>query len=137
MIEETGLVPSVRWFARGFEERTGIAVTVNAEEIERLPHTIETAAFRIVQEALANVQRHSGSKMARIAIARESNVLRIGIEDEGHGLPAELRGHPNVFARGVGLAVMRERARELGGTIDVHSEDTGTTISVSLPLPQR
>lgn len=137
MIEESGLVPSLRWFARGFQEHTGIAVTVDAEgDLDRLPHGIETAAFRIVQEALANVQRHSGSGVARIAVAREPNVLRISVEDEGHGLPADLRDHPSVFARGVGLAGMRERARELGGTIDIHSGDMGTMISVSLPLPQ-
>jgi PAS domain S-box-containing protein len=138
MIEETGLVPSLRWFARGFENRTGIAVTVDAgAELERLPHAIETAAFRIVQEALTNIQRHSGSKVARITVVREPNVLRIAIEDEGHGLPRDLRDHPNVFARGVGLAGMRERAREIGGTVDVRSGETGTMISVSLALPQK
>lgn len=138
MIEEAGVAPSLRWFARGFQERTGIAVAVDiADNLDPLPQVVKTAACRIVQEGLTNIQRHSGSKVARIAVTREPNVLRIGIEDEGHGLPHDLRDDPSVFARGVGLASMRERARELGGTVDVHSGDTGTIISVSVPLPQK
>ncbi|HEX7140253.1 MAG TPA: PAS domain-containing protein [Vicinamibacterales bacterium] len=138
MIDEAGVAPSLRWFARGFQERTGIAVAVDiAEDLDPLPQAVKTAACRIVQEGLTNVQRHSGSKVARIAVTRGPNALRIDIEDEGRGLPYDLRDDPSVFARGVGLASMRERARELGGTIDVHSGDTGTIISVSMPLPQK
>jgi PAS domain S-box-containing protein len=136
MIEEAGLLPSLRWYARGFQERSGIAVTLELpEELGRLPIETETAAFRIVQEALTNVQRHSGSAVAEIRIEREAGMLKLEICDEGRGVPAALRDDERTLAAaGVGIASMRERARELGGTMSVRSGDRGTTIEIRLPV---
>jgi PAS domain S-box-containing protein len=135
MIEEAGLLPSLRWYAQGFQERSGIAVTLDLPaEIERLPIETETAVFRIVQEALTNIRRHSGSVVAAIRIEREPEILKVSIRDKGSGLPKALRGDEKLFAAGVGIASIRERARELGGSIDLQSDDSGTGIEVRLPI---
>ena len=135
MIEELGLLPSLRWYAQGFQERSGIAVTLDLPyELERLPIETETAVFRMVQEALTNILRHSGSTVARISLERAPGVLKVSIGDQGHGLPSVLRGDENLFAAGVGIASMRERARELGGSMSIHSDDRGTAIEVRLPI---
>lgn len=138
MIEAAGLLPSLRWYAQGFQERSGIAVTLDLpDEIERLPIEMETAVFRIVQEALTNIQRHAGSTVAKIHIERQPQVLKLEVADHGRGLPAALRNNENMLAAaGVGIAGMRERARELGGRVDVQSGDGGTTVTVSLPIPE-
>src|SRR6185503_7321329 len=102
MIEEAGLLPSLRWYARGFQERSGIAVTLDLpDDLERLPIETETAVFRMVQEALTNIRRHSGSMVARIRIERERGDLKVSISDEGRGLPTALRGDEKLFAAGV------------------------------------
>jgi PAS domain S-box-containing protein len=137
MIEEMGLVSSLRWFAGGFEERTGIHVTVEApDDLRRLPSAVETSLFRIVQEALTNVQRHSQSKVARITLSRESAAIRLSVEDEGRGLAERLRGQPLevVAASGVGVAGMYQRVRDLSGTMSIQSDDHRTRVEVSLPV---
>jgi two-component system NarL family sensor kinase len=138
MIEEAGLLPSLRWYVRGFEERSDIATLLDAPEtFERLPSDIETAVFRIVQEALTNVQRHSGSPVARVILERKDRVLRVRIEDEGHGLPRAMRNDPVALrSAGVGVAGIEQRARELGGAMIVTSGDDGTRIEVALPIPE-
>jgi signal transduction histidine kinase len=138
MIEEAGLLVTLRWFAQGFEARSGIRVTLDFPEVlSRLPLEMETAIFRIVQEGLNNIQRHSGSTVANIRIERPPDVLRLQIEDEGQGLPLHLRGDDVVTAAaGVGIASIRERVRELGGTMTVQSSDDGTVLSVTLPLSE-
>jgi two-component system, NarL family, sensor kinase len=137
LIDEAGLLPSLRWLARGFEERSGIKVTLDApEEMERLPAESETALFRIVQEALTNVQRHSGSPAAHIRLRRQSDHLHLEVEDEGRGLPEHLRSRDGdaFAAAGVGIAAMQQRIRELGGKIEIGSTDHGTKIALTLPL---
>lgn len=138
MIEEAGLLASLRWYAQGFQERSGIAVTLELPgELERLPIETETAVFRIVQEGLTNIQRHSGSGVATIRIEREPGILKLDILDQGRGLPPALRGNETMLAAaGVGIAGMRERARELGGSMNVQSDDHGTAIEVRLPLAE-
>jgi PAS domain S-box-containing protein len=138
MIEEAGLLPTLRWYARGFEERSGIKVMLDLPgELERLPLDVETALFRIVQEALTNIQRHSGSTLARIHIERERQALQLEIEDEGRGLPPGLRGDKGMLqASGVGIAGMRERMRDLGGRMKIQSGDRGTKVTVTLPISE-
>lgn len=137
MIEEAGLLPTLRWYARGFEERSGIRVMLELpEELDRLSLEAETALFRIVQEALTNIQRHSGSTLARIHIERERQVLQLRIEDEGRGMSLPCRADGEfVGASGVGIAGMRERVRDLGGRIEIQSGDRGMTVTVTLPIP--
>ncbi|HKS24496.1 MAG TPA: PAS domain-containing protein [Thermoanaerobaculia bacterium] len=136
MIEQGGLLPSLRWYAQGFQERSGIAVSLQLPDaLGRLPIETETAVFRIVQEALTNVQRHSGSAVAKIRIDREPKMLTLEVRDEGRGVPLALRGDGRTLAAaGVGIASMRERARELGGTMNVQSDDGGTAIEIRLPI---
>src|SRR6202040_436258 len=82
LIDEAGLLPSLRWYTRGFQERSGITVKLTApEDLDRLPSELETSVFRIVQEALANIQRHSGSAIADIRLERQPRNLRLEIED--------------------------------------------------------
>ncbi|MCU1245017.1 MAG: domain S-box, partial [Acidobacteria bacterium] len=134
-----GLLPSLRWFARGFEQRTGIAVTLVApEQIDRLSQELETALFRIVQEALTNIQRHSGSTVATIRVERHPQHLLLEIEDEGRGILQELRDEPSaLFAAGVGIPGMQHRLLEFGGHLEIVSRDSGTRLSITLPILSR
>jgi len=138
MIEEAGLLPSLRWYVHGFQERSGIAVTLDLpDELKRLPIATETALFRIIQEALTNIRRHSGSRVAGIRMEREPGMLMVDIRDDGRGVPLQLRGDETVLAAaGVGIASMRERARELGGSMNVQSDDRGTAIEIRLPIAE-
>jgi PAS domain S-box-containing protein len=137
MIEDAGLLATLRWFAMGFESRSGIAVTLELPEgLGRLPIKMETAIFRIVQEALSNIQRHSGSAVAAIRLERRPDALELRVEDEGRGI-AHLRGDGVLLAAsGVGIAGIRERARELGGRMDIQSRDGSTVVTVTLPLTE-
>jgi len=139
MIEDAGLLPALRWYAQGFEERSGIKVILDLPpELDRLPLEVATTLFRIVQEALTNVQRHSGSAVARIRIERQPQALHLEIEDEGHGMPEALRQDETLFlAAGVGIAGMRERVREHGGRLYINSRDNGTVVSVTLPMVEK
>jgi PAS domain S-box-containing protein len=135
LIDEAGLLPSLRWLTRGFQERSGITVTLEApDDLGRLTPEIETAIFRIVQEALTNVQRHSASEAATIRLEVREEALRISIRDQGLGMPLHLRAdHLAMTAAGVGIAAMEERVRELGGTMNIASGEGGTIIEVDLP----
>jgi PAS domain S-box-containing protein len=135
LIDEAGLATSLQWFARGFETRSGIEVDLDMPEtIERLSREAETALFRFVQEALTNVQRHSGSRVAHIRFTSDAHEVRLEVRDEGSGIP-ELRGSNKeaLIASGLGLAGVRERAHDLGGRMEIDSTSSGTTISVVLP----
>ena len=139
-LDETGLLSALRWYAAGFAERSGIKVDLEVpESFERMPLDVETALFRIVQESLINIHRHSGSQTARIRLRSDAETLVLEIEDLGHGIPpASLK---RITSRGgvagVGIAGMSERVEQLGGRLDVTSSDrgqTGTTVRVRLPL---
>jgi two-component system, NarL family, sensor kinase len=135
LIEHAGLVAALRWYVLGFQDRTGIATTLEAaEEMERLPRDVETSAFRIVQEALTNIQRHSGSAVAIVHVERKDRDLHVRVEDRGRGLPAELRSDPSAATLvGAGIAGIQQRAHELGGTMNLQSSDGGTIVDVVLP----
>ena len=102
----------------------------------RLPPEAETALFRILQESLNNVHRHSGSPRARASIYRGPANLTMEIQDDGHGMQEGLlkRGGQPSSTPGVGVAGMRERVRQLGGQLEIHSTESGTTLKVVLPL---
>ena len=135
LIDEVGLMHSLRWFTRGFQERSGITVTLDAPaELDRLSVDVETAVFRIVQEALTNIQRHSGSTVALIRLEKEVNQIRLEIEDEGRGLPEDLREKSALTAAGVGMAAIQQRVRELGGQLQIQSRERGTSIVVTMPI---
>ena len=139
MLDEAGLGSALRWYVDGFTERSGIKVEMEiAEDFGRLQPAVETAVFRTVQECLTNVHRHSGSKTARIRLLRSAGEVRLQVEDEGGGMAADKLDQ--VVADdtpGVGIRGMRERLRQLGGTLEVNSGHTGTTIEVRVPHPVR
>lgn len=136
LLEEAGLDPALRWFASGFEERSGIRVKVMLEaNLGRLPGDVETAIFRIIQEALTNVHRHSKSRAASIQLERVNGKIRLEVKDLGVGmsLPSAATGWDSPL--GIGIAGMRERVKQLAGTFEIESKSgQGTTIRVVLPV---
>jgi signal transduction histidine kinase len=137
LLDEIGLMPAIKLFAEGFAERSNVDVAVElSPEIGRLAPNMEISIFRIVQECLTNVYRHSGSKTAHIKIwPSQEKLLIVQVCDEGRGIPLEDRISMSLGTnQGVGLSGMRERVRELGGTLEVQSNENGTTVTAALPL---
>ena len=137
LLEEAGLVSAVRWYADGVSSRTRIQITVDvAPEFRRLPSDIETTLFRIIQESLTNITRHSGSPTARIRILRGSGEVVLEVKDEGKGIPPEKlqKVGGNVSGLGVGLAGIWERVRQFNGGLEVNSNSQGTTVTVVVPF---
>jgi len=137
LLDELGLVSALRAYSEGFAERTGLEVELDLpEQMDRLPQAIETALFRIVQEGLTNIHRHSGSRTATLRLKRQPNRIELELRDFGRGLPpGTLEGEVTSASRiGVGIAGMRERARQLGGRLTIGSSETGTTLHVVLPV---
>ena len=139
LLDEAGLAPALRWYARGFADRSKLAVTVDiAENFGRLPQEIETTVFRVVQEALTNVHRYSGSATARIRIWRDDRQLHAEVQDEGCGLTIAGVGRGSHAPPGVGIAGMRERVQQLNGAFDIESvPGKGTTVRATLPVDGR
>jgi PAS domain S-box-containing protein len=137
LLDEFGLVSALQWYVEGFSERSGIAVNLELPaSLNRLPAETETSLFRLVQEGLTNIHRHSGSKTAEISLACEGQQLQLRIEDHGKGMDvAKVCGGNGSKPAGVGIASMRERVRDLGGTLQILSDHTRTQINVTLPLP--
>lgn len=137
LLDEAGLTSAIRWYAEGFAERSKIKVILNlAEDFGRLPREMETALFRIVQESLTNIHRHSESEVAKISLTLSLKHALLYIEDEGKGIPAQKLWEMQVESlRGVGLPGMRERVRQLGGEFELTSDSDGTRLSVKFPLP--
>jgi signal transduction histidine kinase len=135
-LDEYGLASALQWYAGGFARRAGIEVDLKLpEDLRRLPGDVETALFRLVQECLTNIQRHSGSPVARIRITLDSNALVLEVVDEGRGFPTALQADgPARFGVGLGLMGMKERIRHLGGHFETKSDSHGTTIRASLPI---
>jgi len=136
MLDEYGLASAVRWYTEGFARRTGIKASLDIpENLRRLPLDVETALFRVVQECLTNVRRHSGSPTVSIRIEQKATRLLLEVADQGHGMPAAIAGD-DASRPGIGVAGMRERMRERGGTLEITSDAHGTTVRVSLSLKE-
>jgi signal transduction histidine kinase len=136
LLDEAGLACALRWYVEGFSERSKIQVDLDIpEDFGRLPQELETAIFRTAQECLTNIHRHSGSPMAKIQLTRSEGKIRLKVKDNGVGIPAEkLDGVTAPGTLGVGLRGMRERLRQLGGSLDIHSDDKGTTVEAELSV---
>ena len=136
LLDQAGLGPALRWYADGFSQRSGIAVLVEVpDDFGRCSQETETTVFRIVQEALTNVHRHSGSHTATIRLFHEERHIVTEVQDEGCGLQPSARGRTQHAPYGVGIAGMRERVKHLDGVFEIHSAPgQGTTVRVILPL---
>jgi PAS domain S-box-containing protein len=135
LLDETGLEEAVRWYIEGVMERSGLHIDLSiTESFGRLPGEMELALFRIIQECLTNVHRHSGSKNAAIRISRETESVSLEIEDEGKGISPEKLAGIQGRSSGVGITGIRERARHFGGVVDIQSSGRGTKILVNLPV---
>jgi signal transduction histidine kinase len=138
LLDEVGLSSALRWYVEGFMERSKIRVSFEApEQIGRLPQDLETAVFRVVQECLTNIHRHSGSAVAMIRVDRDENEIRVTISDKGRGIPPEKQSEMHSEGKlGVGVRGMRERLRQLGGQLEIQSNKDGTCITARLPLTE-
>jgi signal transduction histidine kinase len=142
MLDDLGLEYLLPWYVEGFSRRSGIAATLDIQrDLGRLPCEIELTFFRIAQEALANVHRHSGSRTVTVTLARTGDCATLEIADQGSGLPPDVldavaSATTTAAPIGVGIAGMRERVRQLKGRMDVSSSSHGTTIRTVLPLAE-
>jgi PAS domain S-box-containing protein len=137
MLEHAGLADTLQWYVDGFIKRSDIYVDLDvSEDIDRLPPDIEIAFFRIVQESLANVQRHSGSSTASINLLKQSGQLVLRIKDAGQGIALDDRPQEitKSFLLGVGIPGMRERMRQLGGGLEIESSSEGTIVTATVPV---
>ena len=127
-LDESGLPSALRWYLDGFSERGDInAELVISDEFGRLPQDLETALFRIIQECLTNIHRHSGSKTATVQLFRSAEEVQVEVRDFGKGMAGEL-------SHGIGLRGMKERVEEFGGTLSIQSSSTGTAVTAKVPL---
>jgi two-component system NarL family sensor kinase len=118
--------------------RSGIHVELEMpSKLTRMKPEAETAMFRIVQESLTNIHRHSGAQQARISVERNGKTLKISISDNGRGISKETLRQMAAGQSGVGVTGMRERVKQLGGTFQIHANTPGTTLQVELPFLSR
>jgi len=128
LLDEAGLPSALRWYVEGFSERSKVEVELHlAEDLGRLPAECETAIFRMVQECLTNIHRHSDSSTASISITHDAQSIKVEIRDQGKGMPMPA---PRV---GVGIQGMGERIRQLGGSLEIESGGHGTSVVAVLP----
>jgi two-component system, NarL family, sensor histidine kinase FusK len=139
LLDEAGLESALQWYVSGFGERSKIKVSLQLPpELPRLSSELEISIFRIVQESLTNVYRHSGSPTASVSIRSEREVLRLCIEDAGKGIAARSQPSvPSVSETGVGLRGMQERVAQLGGTLQIESSETGTRVIARFSMSKR
>jgi signal transduction histidine kinase len=140
LLDEAGFASAASWFVTGFSQRSGIPVSLELpDDIPRLSEAVEIALFRILQESLTNVHRHSQTQSAEIKVETDAEVISIEVCDHGKGMPEhvleQIRGDGTKL--GVGLAGMRERIHELGGNFEVKSDENGTIVRATVPLSVR
>ena len=138
LLDAAGLASALRWYVDGFSERSKINVDLHiSEEIGRLSDEMEIAIFRMVQECLTNIHRHSGSLNATIRLLRENGQIVVEVQDAGKGISPQSHLALRTAGRtGVGFRGMRERLRQLGGTLQIESDQSGTSVIASLPLQE-
>jgi signal transduction histidine kinase len=137
LLDEAGFASAARWYVEDFAKRSGIVATLDIpEKLQRLPAEVETALFRILQEALTNVHRHSRSSSVKVRLDGDPSCVALAIQDHGRGISQDSlqrfrQSRPNL---GLGLAGMRERVREFGGTLHLESSSAGTLLTAMMPV---
>ena len=135
LLDEVGLQSALKDYVAGFSARSGIQVSLDFPSMmERLDRDTELQLFRIVQESLTNIHRHSGSKTASIRIAQDDGGLMLDVRDTGKGMPAERLAEIQSKGSGVGFRGMRERVLQLSGTLSIESDHSGTRIHAMIPI---
>jgi len=140
LLDEAGLTSASRWFVEGFGKRSGIDVQLDIQDgAARLPEATELVLFRVLQESLTNVHRHSGAKRADVSLQTTGNQVILRVRDYGNGMPAAVAQslREDGSGGGVGLAGMAERIREIGGKLEINSSESGTEIVVRVPVRTR
>jgi signal transduction histidine kinase len=138
LLDEAGLASALKWYVDGFATRSALEVSLELPpELGRLPQQLEITLFRLVQESLTNIHRHSGSRTASIRIVRDERNVCLEVVDEGKGFTAtEITGEEKIRP-GVGILGMKERVRRFGGTIEISSGVNGTRLEARLPIDAR
>jgi PAS domain S-box-containing protein len=135
LLDEVGLASALRWYVDGFSERSKIQVELDLPpDFGRLPGELELVIFRVVQESLTNVHRHSGSSSAKIRLARSEQAVEFQISDRGKGIPTGRLGEMTAAKIGVGVRGMEERVRQFQGTLQITSSPDGTNVAAKIPL---
>ena len=136
LLDELGLPSALRWYVEGFSERSKIDVQLElSRDLGRLPADMETTLFRIVQESLTNIHRHSGSQRAQILIHRSADEVCVEVRDYGKGMPGgKKNGSSSQVRSGVGIQGMQERVRQLNGRFEIQSRADGTSVTARLPV---
>jgi signal transduction histidine kinase len=136
LLDEAGFMSAARWYVEGFGQRSGIATKLTLPEIaNRLPGRTETALFRILQEALTNVHRHSGSRAVEVSVTTSESQVVLTVKDFGMGVPREILDRFwKTGNAGVGLAGIHERVKELGGFLNIESNIDGTLLRATVPI---
>ena len=126
---------ALSWYVQGLEERSGLKVRLSIpDNFGRLPPEMELLIFRLVQECLTNILRHSGSKTAQIEITREEERIHMAVQDEGGGMSSQRLAEIQSHGTGVGIRGMRERVRQFHGDLVIESNGSGTRVYACLPL---
>jgi len=135
LLDESGLASALTLYVEGLAERSHVAITLDvADNVGRLPSDMELAIFRMVQECLTNIYRHSGSKTAHIRVAREGESVRTEVRDHGKGISPERLLEIQSHGAGVGIRGIRERIRQFHGEMKIESNGSGTSVIVSIPM---
>jgi len=135
LLDECGLASALKCYVDGLAERSHLIITLDvADNVGRLPTDMELAIFRLVQECLTNIHRHSGSKTALIQVTREGGSIRTAVQDNGNGMSPERLSEIQAYGSGVGIRGIRERIRQFHGQMKIESNGSGTSVIVILPL---
>ncbi len=136
LLDESGLCSALNWYVSGLVERSGLDVQLTiSEDFGRLASDMELVVFRLVQECLTNIHRHSGSRTASILISRDAKQITVDIRDQGKGMPSERLAEVQSRGAGVGIRGIRERLRQFQAKMDIDSDSSGTCICVTIPIP--
>jgi PAS domain S-box-containing protein len=135
LLDENGIHSAISWYVQGLRERSGLDVHLNcSEKLARLPSEMELLIFRLVQECLTNIHRHSASKTASIRISQEPDQITLEIRDQGKGMSPERLAEIQLGRSGVGVSGMRERLRQFAGTLNIESDSSGTRVFATIPV---
>jgi signal transduction histidine kinase len=137
LLDECGLGSALKLYVEGLAERSDVAITLDvADNIGRLPSDMELAIFRVVQECLTNIHRHSGSKTALIRVTREGESVRTEVRDHGKGISPERLSEIQSHGAGVGIRGIRERICQFHGEMKIESNASRTSVIVKIPMPK-